>query len=520
MQFGILGPLEVDDGVAAAVPRGKPSALLALLLLRANESVLQSRLVEELWDETPPTAPKMVQIAVSHLRKALPTLPLVTTTTGYRLDITEGSLDLDRFSELATHGHDELVHGDAGHASATLVRALELWRGPALAEFDEPFARRERARLEELRLAALEDRLDADLAIGRHAMVAAELESLVREHPFRERLREAQMLALFRGGRQAEALAVYQEYRRALDEELGLEPSSSLRELERAILVHDSSLELARADTRGHAHSAGPGDISYARSGDTTIAFQVVGDGPLDLVLVHGWICTFHPGWEHPRIARFYSRLARIGRLILFDKRGTGLSDRVSLDRVPDLETRMDDVRAVMDAAGSERAVVLGVSEGGALATLFAATYPERTVALVLMGTFARIPWAPDYEVGWRVERPRAEHDDDGVGRDWARQMTRGWLGGTAPEVLHDDAAFEWYVSYVARGASPGATHALGVMNYDIDVRDVLDAVRVPTLLLYRAGEENARATRYMGERIRGAQIVELGGVEHLPWEG
>ena len=121
-------------------------------------------------------------------------------------------------------------------------------------------------------------------------------------------------------------------------------------------------------------------EIAYARSGDVRIAYQVVGDGPLDLVLVHGWVCTFQPGWENPKLAGFYRRLASMGRLILFDKRGTGLSDRVSPERLPDLETRMDDVRAVMDAVGSERAVVLGISEGGAMSALFAATHPQRTL--------------------------------------------------------------------------------------------------------------------------------------------
>jgi DNA-binding SARP family transcriptional activator/class 3 adenylate cyclase len=521
MEFGILGPLEVVEGDPMALPRGKPRALLALLLLRANDVVSQSRLVEELWDRPPESAPKMVHMAVSQLRKSLPELPLETASPGYRLAVSDRALDLARFVRLADVGRTELEQGDAGRAAATLARALQLWRGPALEEFDEPFARRESLRLEELRLAAVEDRIDADLAIGRHGMVAPELEALVREHPLRERLRAAQMLALFRSGRHAEALAAFQEYRRTLDEELGLEPSAALRDLERAILTQDPSLDLGVPGERDLEAPCGPGDIRYARSGDTSIAFQTIGDGPLDLVLVHGWVCTFHPAWESPRMARFYRRLARMGRLILFDKRGTGLSDRVSLDQVADLETRMDDVRAVMDGAGSERAVVLGISEGGSLATLFAATYPERTVALVLMGTFARALWAPDYEIGYPgppdTRRPERHAP---VGDDWATRVTREWLSGAAPAVLDDEDAFRWYVSYVARGASPGAAYALEVMNAEIDIRHILGAVRIPTLLLHREHESNAATTRYMAERMPGARLVALPGRDHLPWEG
>lgn len=260
-------------------------------------------------------------------------------------------------------------------------------------------------------------------------------------------------------------------------------------------------------------------EIRYAKSGEISIAYQVVGDGPLDLVLVHGWICTFQPGWEHPKIARFYRRLASIGRLILFDKRGTGLSDRVSTDRLPDLETRMDDVRAVMDAAGSERAGVLGISEGGPLCALFAATYPDRTSALVLMGTYAREKWAPDYPMGstdeeWKAYRASVEREE------WGLPITRRWLASTAPAAARDEEALRWYVSYVIRGASPGAERALELMNREIDVRQALPTIRVPTVVLYRAEESNRDVTRDMGERIPGARIVELPGNEHLPWEG
>jgi class 3 adenylate cyclase len=249
------------------------------------------------------------------------------------------------------------------------------------------------------------------------------------------------------------------------------------------------------------------------------IAYEVVGEGDVDLVLVHGWVCTFQPGWENPRIAGFYRRLASMGRLILFDKRGTGLSDRVTPDRLPDLETRIDDVRAVMDAAGSERAVIVGVSEGGPMSVLFAATHPERTPGLVLVGTFARVMWAPDYPIGI-TEAEADQRLAAGDADDWARSTTLDWLSRSAPEVVADEERLAWYVSYVMRGTSPAGTAALRLMNQQIDVRHVLPAVPVPALVLYREGERHAEASRYIGARLPSATTIELRGSEHLPWEG
>ena len=256
--------------------------------------------------------------------------------------------------------------------------------------------------------------------------------------------------------------------------------------------------------------------IRYVESvGGYSIAYQVVGDGPLDIVFVHGWICSFQPGWEWPALASFYRRLASMGRLILFDKRGTGLSDRVL--GIASLEERMDDVRAVMDAAAVERAVVVGVSEGGPMCALFAATHPARTLALVTLGAYARRNWAPDYPIGRRPEqdgwlRPTAEQ--------WGRYAAERFLAERAPSIAADEEAIEWYTSYIARGASPSAVAAITDMNEEIDVRPVLPSVRVPTLVIHREGEYLRAASRYMGERLPAARIAELPGVDHLPWEG
>jgi YVTN family beta-propeller protein len=249
MEFRILGPIEVTEaGRSVALGPAKQRALLAALLVHANEAVSTERLIDELWGEGPPAkAAKSVQVYVSQLRKALGDGRLETSGRGYLLHVPVGTLDAERFQTLLAEGREALAGGEASRAAETLGAALALWRGPALSDVAyEPFAQAEIARLEELRLAALEERIEADLALGRHADLVAELEGLVRAEPLRERLRAQLMLALYRSGRQADALDVYQESRRVLVEELGLEPSRRLQELERAILTQDEALEAPR----------------------------------------------------------------------------------------------------------------------------------------------------------------------------------------------------------------------------------------------------------------------------------
>ena len=261
MDFRILGPLEVREG-EREVPlgRGKQRALLALLLLHRDEAISTDRIADELWGERPPpTAAKIVQNHVLQLRRALENggsagADLVTRGRGYMLRVERGRLDLDTFEQLVEAGERALGSGQAAAAAGTLREALALWRGPPLADFAyEPFAQAAIARLEELRLAALERRIEADLALGRHADVVGELKELVSAHPLREGFRAQLMLALYRSGRQAEALEVYQDARRALVEEFGIDPSPALQELEQAILRQ----ELPPAPKRPPAAPAG-----------------------------------------------------------------------------------------------------------------------------------------------------------------------------------------------------------------------------------------------------------------------
>jgi class 3 adenylate cyclase len=251
----------------------------------------------------------------------------------------------------------------------------------------------------------------------------------------------------------------------------------------------------------------------YAKSADVNIAYQVVGEGPVDLVYVPGWVSHVELAWELPDLALGFERLASFSRLILFDKRGTGMSDPVPASELPTLEQRMDDVRAVMDAVGSERAAIFGASEGGNMSMLFAATYPERTTALCTFGSTAKrirstdYPWAPTWE-----ERQQA-----------FAQVEHQWTSGlewedVAPSL--DPAGLAELSRYYRRCASPGAAVALMKMNTHVDVRDVLPSIRVPTVVMHQFGDRDANVEegRYIARHIPGARFVEFPGGDHSWW--
>jgi class 3 adenylate cyclase/predicted alpha/beta hydrolase len=258
-----------------------------------------------------------------------------------------------------------------------------------------------------------------------------------------------------------------------------------------------------------------PRQIRYADSDGVQIAYEAFGAGPRDLVFVQGWVTNLELLWEQPRAARSLKRLGSFCRVINFDKRGTGLSDRVPVDQLPTLEQRMDDVRAVMDAAGSERAVLFGHSEGGPMCALFAAAYPQRTEGLIIYGSFAvrqrhpDYPWAPTPE-----ERQRH-----------VRAVKQGWGGivhlpDLAPGVLSDEEFRDWWARYLRSSASPAAAAALTSMNNDADVRGVLSTIGVPTLIIHRSGDRRAdvRGARWMAKQIPDARYAELPGDDHLIW--
>ena len=248
----------------------------------------------------------------------------------------------------------------------------------------------------------------------------------------------------------------------------------------------------------------------YARSGDVNIAYQVVGDGAIDIVLVLGWVSHLAYVWELPAMSAFLNRLASFSRLILFDKRGCGMSDRAH--PLPTLEQRMDDVRAVMDAVGSRRAAVIGISEGGVMSALFAATYPDRVRALVIHAGYPRSIQDDDFPDGW-LPRERMEQD--------VLEVEQAWIKGEPSEggpVPASDASGEirrWFRRVMRLAATPGAVAALARMDHATDIRPILPSIRVPTLVTVREGDENLPASRYMAGKIPAARFVVLPGDDH-----
>ena len=303
MEFRMLGPLEVWDGNSEVSLSGpKPRALLALLLLHLNEVVAADRLIDELWGEETPERAAALRVNVSRLRKALPQDVLTTRSPGYVIRLEPDELDLHRFERLVDEGRSLLRSGQAADASQRLRDALSLWRGPALADFAyESFAQAAIARLEEIRLAAVELRIDADLTLGRHDELVGELEALVAEHPLRERLSRFRMTALYRSGRQAEALDAYKDARRALVDELGIEPSAALQELERAILRQDSSLDVEAPAPAGAREVA-----------ERSILVVIAHEARVEALLAVAELLVRHP----PRVmilARLVSDAAELG---------------------------------------------------------------------------------------------------------------------------------------------------------------------------------------------------------------
>lgn len=298
-------------------------------------------------------------------------------------------------------------------------------------------------------------------------------------------------------------------------EELDGVPTRVLTKRERYPSESEDVANTTTIDTRSPIAGIGTPETRYARSGDIYIAYQVFGNGPVDLIYVPGWVSHLEYGWEETSLARFYRRLASFSRLILFDKRGTGLSDQST--ELPTLEQRMDDVRAVMQAAGSERAVVFGMSEGGNMAMLFAGTYPEHTIALITFGVFAKRVYDPEYP--WAPTPEQRQGFYDALVREWGGPIG---VEDLAPSKAHDEHFRQWWASYQRRSATPKAALALARMNTSIDVRHVLPAIKVPTLVMHRTNDRDTHIEegRYIAARIPGAKFVELPGEDHLLFTG
>jgi DNA-binding SARP family transcriptional activator/pimeloyl-ACP methyl ester carboxylesterase len=522
VKFRVLGPLQVTcGGQPLAVGGARTRAVLAMLLVNANRVVSADRLSGELWpglDRERAVANLGVRLA--ELRRALRSVGeadrLATCPPGYQFRATADELDVLRFEQLVRTARDALAGGDPTTAAQVLDQSLALWRGPALADLgDAPFAAAERARLEEAQLGAVELRMGALLESGRHAETVAELETLTADHPLRERFWFQRLLALYRSGRQADALCAYRELRSILVEQLGIEPGPELRELEARILRQDAELDY-RPVRHAEADNTARPATRYVESGGLHIAYQILGQGARDIVFVPGAMSHLDLLWEDPETAGFFHRLATLGRLILFDKRDTGLSDRAPA--YSPLEERMDDVRAVMHAAGSGQAVLFGYSEGAAMSILFAATYPERVSSLILGAATARYRWAPDYPCGQGAAEMLDSMEKIAAHR-WGQGATIDWF---LPSRASSPRARQMFARFERMAVSPSAFLRIVRMVREIDVRAVLPAIHVPTLVIQRLDDIMTPPChgRYLATHISGARYFEQPGDHALRFAG
>lgn len=517
MRISLLGPLTVDSESGEVVLRAaKERSLLAALALSPGQVVGFDSLIDALWGDAPPaSARKTLQTYVSNVRRSLGPDVVGTAASGYVLRTAVEEVDVGRFRTLVQRGEEALRSGSIQQACEDLGEAVALWRGDPFAGVGAGTGLAAVAvRLKEEYLSALEARLAAELAAGRPGELVGELQELVREHPFRERLWGHLMVALYRSGRQADALTVYQQARVRLRDELGLEPGGELRRLEQAILDHDPSLdgpdpERASPDS---GQQIRPSPVRYAVTRDGVhIAYQIVGDGPIDVLAVPGFVSHLDMWWDAPT-DRLVRRLASFSRLILFDKRGMGLSDRPAHI---DVEHWVVDAVAVLDATGSERAVIFGISAGAPTAALLAASYPERTRALIMYGGYARFLADDDYQLGAQPStlESRIRH----IEANWG---TGVGIGTLAASRAADPAARQYWARCQTVSTSPSAAAAFLRALTAIDVRHVLPTITAPTLILHPTRDQSVpvEAARQSRDLIPGARLVELDTDIHLIW--
>jgi DNA-binding SARP family transcriptional activator/pimeloyl-ACP methyl ester carboxylesterase len=513
VRIRLLGPLQVD-GAPGDVSLGaaKERSLLAALALHAGAVVSTDALVRALWGDQPPaSARKTLQTYISNLRQALGGEAIETDPSGYALHVVPDDVDVARFRSLVRSGEDALRDGDATTARSSLRDALTLWRGDPFTDVAAHTGlANEAVCLREERHSALETRIAADLADGEHAALVAELEGLVRDHPYRERLWGNLMVALYRCGRQADALATYQRARTILADELGLDPGGELRRIEEAILNQDASMAAPSGPTTDVSRTIGTTNgilrspVRYAKSsGDVSIAYQVAGNGPVDILAIPGFVSHLDIWWNAPTDG-LVRRLTSIGRLLAFDKRGMGLSDRPD---VLEPEDWLDDALAVLDATGAKDVVVLGVSAGTPTAIRLAALHPDRVRALVIFGGGPRSVVGPGYEIG--LDRVLIE--------SFATDLEAGWGTGVAidfyaPSLARDPHVREYWARYQQLSAAPAAAMRAFWTAVDDDVIDLLPSIDVPTLVLHPERDIIAPIEwgRFLAERISGATLVPL----------
>jgi pimeloyl-ACP methyl ester carboxylesterase/DNA-binding SARP family transcriptional activator len=517
----LLGPVELGrrDGSSSTVGSGLERTLLATLAVNAGLVVSTDLLIDALWGASPPaTARHALQVHVSSLRRRLGVWPspLEARPSGYLLKLDPGQLDTERFESLAATGRAELASNQPVRAADVLEAALAVWRGPALSDVSHsPVTETEVARLEEARRATEEDRLDAELAAGRSGRAVVLAEVLAGAEPLRERRWGQLLLALYRCGRQAEALHRFSLVRDLLRDELGVDPGPALQDLHRRVLAHDPELDLAvPSASPGRPADADSPVTRFTRRGELALAYQVLGEGPIDLVFIPGFTGHLEVRWEDPTLSRLFRRLAAGCRLVLLDKRGTGMSDRAG--GYPPLPEHVDDVLAVMDAVGSRRAALFGVVDGGAIALLTAVAHPDRVAGVVTYAT-APVLSASDYPPG--VTRDQLATLQTLLSRLLdVDEVLPLW----APSRVGDAAFSRWFTRYMRMGAGVGGAAEIVRRLLAIDLREALPTVAAPTLVLHRRGDRaiSAGNASYLAEHLPNAQLVLLPGEDTVLWAG
>lgn len=511
--LSLLGSFDFDVASGDAPPAltKKARAMLAYLALRAGQPHTREKLASLLWGSNgEPQSRVNLRQALSTIRRAMPSFSgnwLVTEGESILLRQDALNLDVIRFQELA-----------AGSAPDQLEQAIALYRGDLLDGFsvkEEPFEdwlRIERERLRGIAVTILERLVAQYSKAGDGTHCTQSVLRLLSLEPLREDMHRLLMRNYAAEGRVNLALKQFEVCNSALQRELGVQPEPETQALFRELKTRRLMKGKEPVD-RQTARRRRP-QTQYVKSAGCNIAYQVTGDGPVDLIYVPGWVSNLDYHWESPRVTHVFERLGSFCRLIRCDKRGTGLSDR-SVGIHTTLEQRVEDMRAVLDAAGSRRTIVFGSSEGGSMCMMFAATYPERTAALVLNGAYARGLWSEDYP--WAKTVPQMEEELAAIDRQWGKAFD---LANASPSLVDDAFERDWFAALLRNSASPADALDLWRWSAEIDVREILTAIHVPTLIVQRAGDRWVRPEegRYLAQHIAGARYLELPGDDHVIW--
>jgi DNA-binding SARP family transcriptional activator/pimeloyl-ACP methyl ester carboxylesterase len=501
VELRVLGPIEVvEDGRSISVSAAKERVLLASLIAHVNEVVDVDRLIDSLWGAQPPrSAQKTLQTYVLHLRRLLGDR-LVTRPPGYLLRLDAGSIDAVSFERAVGAGRLALLRGDATGGAALLGDALGLWRGRAYEGFDGALLTSEATRLEELRVAAIEDLAEARIDVDEPSLVAADLEALVAVHPLRERFWALLMHALYRAGRQGDALRAYHRARDVLVAELGVEPGEGLRRMEVAVLNHDPRLDGASTSPTTY----------YATTPDgLRIGYWTRGEGPPDVVLCAEWVFNLELVWEWPQVQPLLDRLSRAARLIVVQRRGTGVSDRVDDAGFAPPEECVADVDAVLDELGCGRVAIVGFGHGGQVALTYAARRPARVDSVAVVNGYARMSATEGYGAGLPEELLEGflTFMEQIWGTDAPPVPIFGPVVGMDPELRARAGRMNRLI------ATP--REAVGIQRavHAFDVRPDLPDVRAPALVVHLehsiTGAGNAK---WLAEHLPRADYVELPG--------